>query len=171
MSEPLPPYSGDSPTCPKCGYDGATTKYRELGRCVHGELDVIYGVESNPRLHRECLRCDYEWDEATVTVPDGFQVRDDALKRELENLWNDLGTEVRMAHRGCWSVGCESKAERIERISRIVGPLRPGAIPMTLLADGLYERLHDQWGIDLPTDFRATLAAWRKGATQDQPGR
>lgn len=31
----LPPFSGDEPTCIKCGYAGARTEYRALGTCEH----------------------------------------------------------------------------------------------------------------------------------------
>lgn len=65
MAEPttLPPFSGDSPTCPKCRYKGASAHYMALGRCLHDSNSVI-GVTKNERLHRACLRCDYAWDEA-----------------------------------------------------------------------------------------------------------
>jgi predicted nucleic-acid-binding Zn-ribbon protein len=63
MSEPLPPFSGDEPTCPKCQHEGASTEYRALGQCLHDSGGAI-GVARNERLHRECLRCGYAWDEA-----------------------------------------------------------------------------------------------------------
>lgn len=66
MTEPLPPFSGDTPTCPKCQYEGATTQYRELGQCVHGEGGTVIGIRKNERLHRECARCEYAWDEAAT---------------------------------------------------------------------------------------------------------
>jgi hypothetical protein len=61
----LPPFSGDDPTCPKCGNVGARTRFRSFGRCEHG-AGMVLGFEPNERLHRECDRCDYAWDEATV---------------------------------------------------------------------------------------------------------
>lgn len=64
MNEVLPPFSGDTPTCPKCQYEGASTRYLGTGRCLHGERGVAVGVGKNERLHRECARCGYEWDEA-----------------------------------------------------------------------------------------------------------
>lgn len=64
MSEALPSFSGDTPTCAKCGYEGATTQYRELGQCVHAEGNTVLGIRKNERLHRECFRCGYAWDEA-----------------------------------------------------------------------------------------------------------
>jgi predicted nucleic-acid-binding Zn-ribbon protein len=61
----LPPFSGDKPTCPKCGNVGADTVYLAYGHCVHGS-GLALGVEPNERLHRECRRCEYAWDEALV---------------------------------------------------------------------------------------------------------
>ncbi|MEU6365786.1 hypothetical protein ABZ876_08520 [Streptomyces sp. NPDC046931] len=63
MSEALPPFSGDSPVCPKCRYEDASTQYRAVGRCLH-DSGCTVGLTKNERLHRECLRCGYEWDEA-----------------------------------------------------------------------------------------------------------
>lgn len=60
----LPPFSGDEPRCIKCGNLGATTKYLAHGRCLHGSDLVFVGYQPNERLHRECTRCSYSWDEA-----------------------------------------------------------------------------------------------------------
>lgn len=64
----LPPFSGDEPTCAKCGRVGARTEYLSMGDCVHGPGDrgVTLGWDVNERLHRECERCGYQWDEAVV---------------------------------------------------------------------------------------------------------
>ncbi|MFM9656825.1 hypothetical protein [Streptomyces scabiei] len=63
-----PPFSGEEPTCAKCGREGeAFTQYRAHGECIHGPgLEDFVGYEANERLHRECARCGYEWDEAIV---------------------------------------------------------------------------------------------------------
>jgi ribosomal protein S27AE len=63
----LPPFSGDRPTCPKCGNVGARTEYVSPSlRCSHpGEVRSPYALTTE-RLHRECGRCDYAWDEATI---------------------------------------------------------------------------------------------------------
>ncbi|MGA4989931.1 hypothetical protein [Nonomuraea bangladeshensis] len=54
----LPPFSGDSPTCPKCGNVGAYTKHRS-GRDP-------FASHPGEHLERSCTRCGYEWAEATV---------------------------------------------------------------------------------------------------------
>jgi len=61
----VPTFSGDEPTCPKCGHVGASTEYRGFGDCVH-EGNVVLGFGENERLHRECRRCGYTWDEAVL---------------------------------------------------------------------------------------------------------
>lgn len=53
----LPPFSGEDPTCVKCGNVGASTTFsdRNLTNGLWGD-----------RLVRACLRCGYTWDEATA---------------------------------------------------------------------------------------------------------
>jgi len=65
----LPPFSGNEPTCAKCGWDEAGTDYIEAGSCTHPHgagVNVVVGFTPNPRLHRECTRCSYMWDEASA---------------------------------------------------------------------------------------------------------
>ena len=66
-----PEYSGENTLCAACGWNIARTKFMEGGMCLHrdgGEYDIVlHFARSNPRLHRECARCGYMWDEATVT--------------------------------------------------------------------------------------------------------
>jgi hypothetical protein len=78
----LPPFSGDEPTCLKCGYAGARTEFLTMGDCVHGPGDrgVTLGWNVNERLHRECQRCQYQWDEAIVEPVD--QGGDDSFVRQ-----------------------------------------------------------------------------------------
>lgn len=64
----LPPFSGDDTTCAKCGHKGAFSRYRAYGQCLHDATDDILGYELHERLHRQCTRCDYAWDEAVVSA-------------------------------------------------------------------------------------------------------
>ena len=67
VAEQFPLYSGEKPTCPKCGYAGATTTYLPHGRCSHYGADYeVVGDDLNERLHRSCTNCGYSWDEATT---------------------------------------------------------------------------------------------------------
>lgn len=69
----LPPYSGPNPTCPKCSHEEALTEYRAYGECIHDGTTGSIGLQPNERLHRECLRCSYAWDEALNPAPDPAQ--------------------------------------------------------------------------------------------------
>jgi len=58
----LPPFSGESALCAKCGNTGAETRHKEAGEApekgVHAMCD-----QWPERLERECSRCEYRWDE------------------------------------------------------------------------------------------------------------
>jgi len=67
MTDPdLPPFSGEETVCIKCGNTEATVRYRAHGMCLHDAIDDVLGYEPNERLHRECTRCRYSWDEAVL---------------------------------------------------------------------------------------------------------
>lgn len=61
MPKPLPPFSGDSPTCPKCSHTEAYTEHKPAGEPRSGEFA---GIGQPERLERRCARCDFVWDEA-----------------------------------------------------------------------------------------------------------
>lgn len=64
---PLPPFSGDTPTCPKCGNEDASTTFKAYGDCIGGaDHTLVHGWHENERLCRQCRRCGYSWDEATI---------------------------------------------------------------------------------------------------------
>lgn len=65
-----PPFSGDDTVCVKCLNAGATTAYMKYGECTHSPFNEIIGFVLHERLHRECRRCGYTWDEA-LAVPEG----------------------------------------------------------------------------------------------------
>lgn len=66
MTDALPPYSDDHPTCPKCRHAGATTEYQAAGLRTLAVWDdeVIPHGPLPEHLQRECRRCDYRWIEA-----------------------------------------------------------------------------------------------------------
>lgn len=73
--ETLPPFSGDTPECPKCGYaGGADVTYMATGHCIHdaGDSVLLLNGRGYERLHRSCRRCDYAWDEAVRPTPCPF---------------------------------------------------------------------------------------------------
>ncbi|MFI8104727.1 hypothetical protein [Streptomyces sp. NPDC086023] len=56
----LPPFSGDEPTCIKCGQTGAHTEY------IPARTVRWTGYQATECLQRNCRRCGYAWDEAVV---------------------------------------------------------------------------------------------------------
>ncbi len=98
MSESLPPFSGDNPTCPKCGNEGASTTWMAYGR-IDDERITLGNPDLWPeRLHRECRRCSYSWGEAIVSSPASTlraQVLDWLKARSMDA--RDDATALRMA--------------------------------------------------------------------------
>ncbi|MEU0181473.1 hypothetical protein ABZ312_09815 [Streptomyces sp. NPDC006207] len=80
----LPPYSGNDTVCPKCAYTEAITRYRRA-LASHMLIRRDSGIQQGPlpeRLERECLRCDYAWDEALAA--DVQQLRVDQVVHALQ---------------------------------------------------------------------------------------
>lgn len=92
-----------------------------------------------------------------------------ALRTELEHLWDDLADDYRMSRATPpeQSIGCLGRIERIQAITKLVGPCSPGAIPMTFLLTGVYEKVHAQIDIEatVPED---TLKAARKYVAEQE---
>jgi hypothetical protein len=74
-----------------------------------------------------------------------------AARDELESLWDDLYAARRHGINTGWSIQCHQLAYRIVRLSRLVGPTLWEAIQIDLLYDGVYERVHQDAGIDYPS--------------------
>jgi hypothetical protein len=66
----LPPYSGETAACVKCGSTTARTRYEARldpsGRIQHELRNVLVVDPEQERLCRECGHCGFHWDEATV---------------------------------------------------------------------------------------------------------
>lgn len=60
MPKKLPPFSGDTPACPKCQYEGASTQWEDASRFCGNVLE-------EECLMRSCNRCGYSWPEALNT--------------------------------------------------------------------------------------------------------
>ena len=99
MTTPLPPFSGDRPTCAKCGGHKARTTWMPEQRLCSCRTATGIGE----RLCRECLRCGYHWDEAVgdpgeaATGPLDHRAVAEACRR-LYNRWY-------------WAWGCHGDAE------------------------------------------------------------
>lgn len=77
-----------------------------------------------------------------------------AMRDELECLWGDLDDGIRYAANGQWSIRCDGVADRIKTLTQLVGPTPWERVPLTLLENGVYVRLHDDLGIRVRPDMR-----------------
>ena len=74
-----------------------------------------------------------------------------ALRDELKDLRSDLVEDYRMSRANLPenSMGCLGLIDRIQTITRLVGPTPPEQISMPFLLSGLYERVHAEINIDV----------------------
>ena len=93
MTTILPPFSGDRPSCAKCGHVGARVEWsHERKKCAAPKPNWYPGMEIGERLCRTCARCGYHWDEAVgdpgeaATGPLDHRAVADACRR-LYNRW------------------------------------------------------------------------------------
>ena len=75
-----------------------------------------------------------------------------ALRDELSCLWADLQTARRSAYKGGWSMHCDWIVERIKTITPLVGPTPWEQLDIQLIEDGVYQRIHEEIGVDAPYD-------------------
>jgi hypothetical protein len=75
-----------------------------------------------------------------------------ALVEELSCLWTDLQTGRRDALKGDWSMHCDWIEGRIKMITPLVGPTPWEQLDIQLIEDGVYQRIHQEIGVDAPYD-------------------
>lgn len=77
-----------------------------------------------------------------------------ALRGELVKLWSDLESARAFAiPPGTWSMQCEDLEGRIKELTQLVGAMPWEEMPITLLEDGVYQRIHADLGIDATVDM------------------
>ena len=74
MTTSLAPFSGDRPTCGKCGHDSAIVRFTPSGEPC-GSMSRLNSVDTAERLCRSCDRCGFHWDEAAATNHDAAPFR------------------------------------------------------------------------------------------------
>ena len=74
------------------------------------------------------------------------------LAEELSYLWTDLQAARRSAINGNWSMQCDWVEERIKTITPLVGPTSWTELDIQLIEDGVYQRIHQELGIEAPYD-------------------
>jgi hypothetical protein len=75
-----------------------------------------------------------------------------AVCDELEYLWGDLDDAINYALNGRWSIRCDGLEDRIKTLTQLVGPTPWEKIPLLLLENGVYQRIHDDLGIRVVVD-------------------
>ncbi|MFJ2769059.1 hypothetical protein [Streptomyces sp. NPDC087300] len=78
-----------------------------------------------------------------------------AIRAELDNLWNDLDAARDDALRGHWSMRCDFLTDRIKKLTALVGPPPWRNVELSLLEDGVYQRVHAELGVQAPVDMEA----------------
>ncbi len=101
--------------------------------------------------------------EPLITVEDKYPAtRKAAARGWLVSLWHDLAEARTRGINTGWSINCGNLAYRIVRLTRHVGTIPWGEVSVYLLVDGVYERLHQENGLDYPPidwdAVRATVA-------------
>lgn len=77
-----------------------------------------------------------------------------ALRSELASLWSDLELARHYAIKpGTWTMQCEDLEGRIKELTSLVGAAPWEEMPITLLEDGVYQRIHADLAIDAPVDM------------------
>lgn len=79
-----------------------------------------------------------------------YATPDAALRWLLELAWDDLESARRDAINGRWSIRCDNQVDRIIGLTRLVGPLPWEHIQVSLILDGIYERIHEAIGTPTP---------------------
>jgi hypothetical protein len=91
-------------------------------------------------------------DEAIAYAGDAeeYATPESALRWQLKLAWSDLDDARSSALNGRWSIKCEQQVAQIIGLTRLVGPTPWEAIPVDLLLDGVYERIHEVIGVSTP---------------------
>lgn len=85
---------------------------------------------------------------------------EEAARSEQGYLWDDLGQAIGRARNGVWSMECDRLASRIVGLARLVGSTPWGAVPMSLIQSGVYERVLDAAGLAYEPISRAEVAEY-----------
>jgi hypothetical protein len=88
--------------------------------------------------------------EAFPSLRSEYLTAESALRWLLELAWSDLEIARGQAGNGCWSIGCDNQLARIVGLTRLAGPLPWQFVPLTLILDGIYERVHAALGHPTP---------------------
>jgi hypothetical protein len=92
-----------------------------------------------------------------------------AIREELGCLWGDLHDAQQRGIRTDWSIQCENLAERITDLTKLVGPTSWDEVPLPLLENGVYLRVHVAMGVEVRVDWHAVTKIRREIDEQTVP--
>ncbi len=87
---------------------------------------------------------------AAEPVGEEYATQEEALQWLRKLAWSDLQYQRDQALNGVWSIACEGAVSRIRGLTSLVGPEPWESVPVGLILDGLYERLHETIGHPTP---------------------
>ncbi len=85
-----------------------------------------------------------------------------ACRGERDALWCDLQEAIDRAIRCTWSIGALGLKDRIQRLTRLVGPTSWENVSITLLESGVYQQVHDEIGVEYEPPDMARVAEVRR---------
>lgn len=77
----------------------------------------------------------------------------DGCREELQCLWGDLSEAIRRAFRCTWSIEALNVKERIQTLTKLVGPTSWESVQIDLLESGIYQQVHAEIGIEIHPDM------------------
>lgn len=87
---------------------------------------------------------------AEASATEEYATPDAALRWSLVLAWSDLDRARGQALNGRWSIACANEVTHIVGLTRLVGPIPWEEIPVDLILDGIYERIHEAIGVPTP---------------------
>lgn len=88
-----------------------------------------------------------------MTTPAEPSSVEDAARKELRCLWDDLREAKQSALDGNWSMKCDRIVHRIRRLTGHVGPTPWEQVFIGLLEDGTYQQVHADMGVAVDVDM------------------
>jgi hypothetical protein len=83
----------------------------------------------------------------------------EAIREELTSLWYDLYEAINRAIRCTWSMEALSVKDRIQALTKLVGPTSWESIQLPLVESGIYQQVHAEIDVDAPVDTRLVAEA------------
>lgn len=77
----------------------------------------------------------------------------EACRQELWHLWHDLPGAFQTAIRCTWSINAVDIKERIQALTKLVGPTYWDEVNISLIEAGVYREVHAEIGVEVSPDM------------------